>query len=839
MFLKSTRVILPYNKRGLTRQATQFHNGSMIHKHFFQWLFILGIIFIGGCDFMSSSDPIVITATPESNPQVIYVTATPDFTPIPPPVATPMLPPQDAFTVAEQALFNGNFAFAVQTYQGILAQDFVDSELRASAYYSLGKAALREGLFDQAVFALNSFIQEYPQDSRLAHAYFMRGEAYLGSSIFELAIADFQQYLQLRAGVIDSYAYERIGDAYLGLGQPDLAFENYLNAANTTRSSGPLAVLRERIATTYINQGRYDLAIGQYDAILSFAQNNGYRANIELKAAEAELNAGLTSNAYARMQAMLTIYPETAATYQAMIQLLNAGFTVENLTRARLSFANEDYGDAITAITNYHAETGTTTPETMLILGRSYRALGNFDAATTTFQTLRLQNVADPSIYGEAWLEEGRTYFQAGNYLNAVNHYSQLATDLPTNPYAGEGLWRAAYIYTTYLGDNERAFATFDILARNYPGNEWAESGLLIASALAVNTGQIGKAQNFYTLLANTGSGDNKALAFLWLGKLYTSQGQTELARQSYQGAAQASPGSYYSLRAEDLLTGREPFTPPDSYRFTFDEGTEIAIAEQWLRDTFGIQQTGVLYPLADNLANDPHMIRGSELWELAAYDDARVEFDTLREQYENDPLATYQLAHYFAQIGHYRTSIEAAATLIIMAGVSTYNAPSYIARLRYPAHYADLVLPFTQEYNLNPLLVYSLIRQESLFQSFATSFAYAQGLMQIIPDTGEWVAAQLEWENYQNSDLYRPYVSIQFGTYYLSWVLDYLGGVPYAALAGYNGGPTNALNWLEIAGKDIDRFVQAITFDETRTYVTNIYLQYDVYRHLYGVDNP
>jgi soluble lytic murein transglycosylase len=203
---------------------------------------------------------------------------------------------------------------------------------------------------------------------------------------------------------------------------------------------------------------------------------------------------------------------------------------------------------------------------------------------------------------------------------------------------------------------------------------------------------------------------------------------------------------------------------------------------------------------------------------------------------YQEDPLATYQLAVYFRDLGLYRLSINAAADLITAAEIDTTQAPHYIARLRYPVYYKDLVLPAAQEHNLDPLLIFSLIRQESLFEGFATSYAAAQGLMQIVPATGEEIAGKLAWPNYQNSDVYRPYVNVEFGTFYLRWVMDnFADGLPYVALAGYNGGPGNAAQWLSISGPDLDLFVQTIGFDETRAYVRRIYEQYNVYRDLYG----
>lgn len=798
-------------------------------------LFCAFVLAVVACNLTDTPEPIVVTATLPGE-GVVVVTATFETTHTPEPLPTPYLPPQDAITNGQRAYFNGDFELAVANYQAVLNQDVVSNELRASAYYGLGKALLREGLFEQAVFAFNEFIEQYKDDARLPQVYFMRGEAHLGIAAWEVAIADFRRYLELRPGIIDSYAYERIGDAYLALGLPDQAFENYLAAANAVRSVAPLFALRERIAATYINQGRYDLAVQQYDAILTQARNNGYRASIELQAAQSEIAGGLINRGYARLQAMITLYPETPAAYQAMIALLNAGYPVDSWLRARISFAAEDYADAVDAVNAYTSQAAVIPAEALMLLGKAYRGVGNFEAAYSTFQTVITQYTNDPA-FGEAWLEQGRTLFQSGDSISAVNHYTRLATDYPTSAQAPEALWRAGYLYSTSLNDSERALATFDILGNTYAGNQWAQEGLLLGASLALNAGQTARAQRFYTQLANTGSGENKALAFLWLGRLYRDQGQSDLAQQSFLGASQADPGGYYSLRAADILAGKEPFSPPPAYRFEFDEGAALAEAEQWLRATYGIQQEGLLYPLSAALDSDPHMVRGRELWELAAYDDARLEFDTLREQVEGDPLATYQLAHYFAQIGHYRASIEAAAILIENAQVSTFDAPSYIARLRYPVYYLDLVLPNAERYDLDPLLVFSVIRQESLFQSFATSSAAAQGLMQIIPDTGQWVATQLSWPNYQNSDVYRPFINVQFGTFYLSWVLDFVGGHPYAALAGYNGGPGNAQTWLNLSGADIDRFVQTVTFDETRRYVTRIYEQYDIYRYLYGLE--
>jgi len=810
-----------------------------MNRHIFLSIGFLVVVGLA-CSLQQAPPPVYVTTTPigsDATLTPIIITATPEIPPTSAPIPTPTLPPVQGLQNAQVDMRNGNYENAVITLQAVVNDQFLDESVRAQAAFNLGQAAVREGLFQAAVDTLTSFIESYPDDDRLGKAYFLRGDAYLGLSDWQSAIGDFQQYLALKPGVLDSYAHERIGDAYLNLGQTDLALGSYLAASGSARSLTAQVAMREKLAAAYINNGELGNAVGQYDAILGEARNGAYRASIEYQAAQLELQLGLTEQGYNRMTAMIELYPATVSAYYALQDLLAAGIPVDDKLRADISYANEDYNDALAALNRYTTQVPLVPVEVLLTLGRTYRNLGNYPAAYTTFQTILDQYTTDPS-FGLAFLEQGRTLFLEGDITSSIARYTELAASNPQAPEAPEALWRAGYLHGQQ-GNVEAALATFDALLTNYPGTKQALEGGLLAATLAYNAGQVERAQGFYTTLANTGSGTAQAQAFLWLGRLYQERGQTDLAQQSFTGAAQANPGGYYSVRADDILNGRVPFQPPSDYQWEFDEQTDIADAEQWLRDTFGIEQTGALYPLSDALAQDPRMIRGQELWELADFEAAQIEFNNLVTAYENDPLAQYQLAVYFKDIALYRTSIEIAARLIITSGADNFTAPRYLVRLRYPIHYLDLVLPAAAQWGVDPLLVFSLIRQESLFEGFATSFAAAQGLMQIIPPTGEEINQRINWSaDYQNSDLYRPYVNVYFGVFYLDWVMEnFADGQPYVALAGYNGGPGNAAEWFSISGPDLDLFVQTVTFAESKLYVERIYEQYTIYRYIYGIE--
>jgi soluble lytic murein transglycosylase len=166
----------------------------------------------------------------------------------------------------------------------------------------------------------------------------------------------------------------------------------------------------------------------------------------------------------------------------------------------------------------------------------------------------------------------------------------------------------------------------------------------------------------------------------------------------------------------------------------------------------------------------------------------------------------------------------------------ATASAPVYFNRIRFAPYFGELILPAAADAGLDPLYVLSVVRQESLFEGYATSYAEARGLMQVIPATGEEIAQQLGWPpGYTDRDLYRPVVSVRFGTTYLAEQRDRFDGDLVAALAAYNAGPGNALIWKELAPSDPDLFLEVIRLDQPHLYITTIYEVFCRYRDLYA----
>jgi soluble lytic murein transglycosylase len=332
---------------------------------------------------------------------------------------------------------------------------------------------------------------------------------------------------------------------------------------------------------------------------------------------------------------------------------------------------------------------------------------------------------------------------------------------------------------------------------------------------------------------------EDQARAHLWIGKTQDKLHNTNDAQNTWQLGQSTEPGSYYSERAADLLMGRPPFAAAPRVDLSVDLAAERRAADSWVRLTFKLPPNTDLSGL-DTLAADPRLIRGRELWNLGLPDEARLEFEDLREAVSGDAVLTYRLANYLLDLGLYRSGIMAARQVLTLAGMndqeSSMLAPPYFNHVRYGAYYSELILPAAERNGLDPLLLFSVVRQESLFEGFVSSTAGARGLMQIIPATGAGIARALGWPiNYEPDLLYRPTVSITLGSYYLSSNRSSLGGDLYAALAAYNSGPANAQVWKQLSQDDPDVFLESVRAQETRDYIRSIYEIYAIYCRLYG----
>ncbi|HEY9771959.1 MAG TPA: lytic transglycosylase domain-containing protein [Coleofasciculaceae cyanobacterium] len=159
-------------------------------------------------------------------------------------------------------------------------------------------------------------------------------------------------------------------------------------------------------------------------------------------------------------------------------------------------------------------------------------------------------------------------------------------------------------------------------------------------------------------------------------------------------------------------------------------------------------------------------------------------------------------------------------------------QTPEYWQAL-YPFPYEQTILKWSQQRQLNPLLVTSLIRQESRFEPEIESSAGALGLMQVMPPTGEAAAKNIGLSSYS---LIEPEDNVNIGTYYLDFTHEKYGNNSMLAVASYNAGPNAVAQWVSRYGlQDADEFVAKIPYPETQGYVESVFENYWNYLLVYN----
>ena len=180
-----------------------------------------------------------------------------------------------------------------------------------------------------------------------------------------------------------------------------------------------------------------------------------------------------------------------------------------------------------------------------------------------------------------------------------------------------------------------------------------------------------------------------------------------------------------------------------------------------------------------------------------------------------------------------FKNFLKLIIALITVAILFSFAIVSY-GTITRPVEYTDYIEESAEKYNVDPLLILSVIRVESDFKPEAKSHMNAIGLMQLVPETAEWISTKLGTE-FDESMLKDPKQNIELGTYYLSYLINHFGDIDLAVVA-YNGGMGNVQKWIDedIIGPN-GRGLENIPINEARNYVIKVDENYEIYKKYYG----
>ncbi len=269
-----------------------------------------------------------------------------------------------------------------------------------------------------------------------------------------------------------------------------------------------------------------------------------------------------------------------------------------------------------------------------------------------------------------------------------------------------------------------------------------------------------------------------------WRGRALATQGRADDARRHFQQLA-GQHHFYGQLATEEL--GRQMVPPPKPATPTAQEFAE-AEANAGLRDALKFLELGLRFEATREWN-----------WQLRRMTDRQL-------------LAAAELAR--------RNDV-----LDRMVAAADRVRDEHDLAYRYPTPHDDIMHGATQPIGLDKAWVYGLIRQESRFIKSARSSVGASGLMQIMPNTANYVAKKIGMAGFTLAGLNDTRTNITLGTQYLNMVLSNLGGSQTLATAAYNAGPGRPRQWRSQLDRPVEGaiFAETIPFSETRGYVKNV----------------
>jgi len=336
-------------------------------------------------------------------------------------------------------------------------------------------------------------------------------------------------------------------------------------------------------------------------------------------------------------------------------------------------------------------------------------------------------------------------------------------------------------------------------------------------------------------------SGDTTGAASLW------QAGWQEYGRSNHTGAigywtelfslypedANARRGRYWTGRAFEALGENE------RAQQIYSEMTQADTTDLYRRNALGRLRVKPAALAAAGQAQepwpaDPALERARLLTDLGLDSLALSEVELVRAKVQQRSLRALE-AVILARRGERRKSVQVIREAFpALGGAFQATLPEEARRLYYPIDFQEPIRTWAAMNHLPTYLVLGIVRQESAFDPAAQSWAGARGLMQLMPATARELALK-NGLSYSHDMLSDPAFNVRLGTTYFRQVYSMFNENLELSLAGYNGGPYRIKRlWQEAGGSELDRFLEGMDLEESKTYVKRILVLSDSYRQLY-----
>jgi len=415
------------------------------------------------------------------------------------------------------------------------------------------------------------------------------------------------------------------------------------------------------------------------------------------------------------------------------------------------------------------------------------------------------------------WLAKSHTYL--GNSQSAIKYYLSLVESYPYSDLAPESLENIAKIYEG-KNLNEEAMDIYERIITEYPYSVFARRALWNTGWIFYKRGKFSEALKKFDRLVKIGRNSSfYSKSLYWKSKNLEKLGEKDLAILAYRELLDNDSYDFYKTMAIAKLEKIDPdYIKNLKENSNYNEIKSISKAE---------------------LKSD-HLKKAKELFMLGFNYDAIGELEIVEDEEHNDKELMVEVGKLFFKTGDYYRAIKIAVNYLndFLSDEPKGEAKN-IWKSFYPRGYYNFVEKWADGENVNPFLIYSVMREESHFNPYALSISNARGLMQIIPSTGNWIAERIPYHNFHTEKMWDEETNIMMGSWYLRFLLDYFNEVEMLAAAGYNAGQGAVGKWVEkYDEKEADFFIENIPYEQTREYVKKVLRDYVIYHQIYSKED-
>ena len=638
--------------------------------------------------------------------------------------------------------------------------------------------------YTQAAALYQQVVERYPKTSLAKRAAYQRARALLEASFALPAIEAFENFLQ------NHPRSEFAPDSGVGLGQALLADARPVEAARAFRAVSiayPGSAADQDAAKGLAELDAAGVAVADYTIAELYERGKNFSRTIQ--------------------------HDKTVETFRILLEREpNPPHRPDVLLRMSIALYNlGKRGESVVVleklVKDYPAHEQTA--EALHWLGKSYSKLGEREKGIRTFQKI-ISSYPEGEWADDALFYIGNIYREANDLKMGLKFYGRLASEYPESKFADSALWWNAWAYYR-AGEFKKTEQTLQELVSRYP-------------------------RSFLVHQAR-----------YWQGKTAEKRDDPARAALYYGRVLQKGPYTYYGYRAAERLIalkvpqgaapadmpvdavpvcGTEPCHEDPLAAYDTDDGPPV-----WTDETRQL------------LAAEPSFKKTLELMHLDMKNEAAAELWSLQERLPHTRGAFIGLSKAFFELGdYYRSLVLVLRNYQPYLDGQTRETPADLWVLAYPQGYWDSIATYAKKYGQDPYFIAAIIREESQFHAAALSSAGARGVMQVMPQTGEWVARNVSIPGFDRSRLFEPDMAINVGTWYISHLMKRFKNDPLFVAAAYNAGPEAVTSWLARngpAGLERDVFVESIPFSETRGYVKKVLRNYAEYKRIYGKAAP